>query len=274
MTVQPKISVIMGIYNCAKTLPQAVDSILNQTYANWELIMCDDGSTDGTYAVAERYRNLYPGKIILLKNERNMKLSYTLNRCLEAAAGELVARMDGDDVSAPERLQRQSDYLRLHPDVHLVGTAMRCFDESGFHGIMHPPVCPTGRNLINGTPFFHATILTYKFVYDALGGYCLEKRAERVEDIDLWFRFYTNGFIGSNIDEPLYDVREDFGAIRRRTLQARIHSIQTRAVGYKLLGFPLYRLIKPGFILILKGIMPPRFTAFFRKTQAKRRNMF
>lgn len=84
MTEQPKVSVIMGIYNCESTLPQAVDSILAQTYPNWELVMCDDGSTDGTYAVAERYRIQYPEKIVLLKNEQNRKLSYSLNRCLNS----------------------------------------------------------------------------------------------------------------------------------------------------------------------------------------------
>ena len=86
---QPKVSVIMGIYNCERTLSEAINSILEQTYTNWELVMCDDGSTDGTYALAEQYREKYPEKIILLKNERNMKLSYTLNRCLEKASGEL-----------------------------------------------------------------------------------------------------------------------------------------------------------------------------------------
>ncbi len=263
----------MGIYNCEKTLPQAIDSILAQTYPNWELVMCDDGSTDGTYAVAEKYRNQYPEKIVLLKNEQNRKLSYTLNRCLEAATGELIARMDGDDMSQSDRLQRQIDYLRQHPEIHLVGTGMCCFDKNGFHGIMHPPAQPVSKSLINDTPFFHATILTYKSVYQAVGGYCLKKRAERVEDIDLWFRFFANHFVGTNLDEPLYYVREDFDAVRRRTLQARLHSIKTRAVGYRLLGFPWYWLIKPGFILFIKGLVPPRITALIRKTKAKRRNM-
>lgn len=271
MTDNPKVSVIMGIYNCEKTLAEAIDSILNQTYTNWELIMCDDGSTDGTYTIAEEYQKRYPGKIVLLKNQQNMKLSYTLNRCLEAAAGELIARMDGDDRSRPERLQKQVSFLLAHPDIQLVGTGMRPFDKNGFHGIMHPNLNPTGKALRSGTPFFHATILTLKQVYDALGGYSTEKRAERVEDIDLWFRFYANHFTGANLDEPLYEVREDYHAIKRRTLQARIHSIQTRAYGYKLLGFPAYWLIRPACVLFLKGVAPPRFTAYWRRKQAYRR---
>ena len=77
-----KVSIIMGIYNCAATLPAAVESILEQTYDNWELIMCDDGSDDNSYEVAQNIAKRFPEKIILLKNEYNMRLAATLNRCL------------------------------------------------------------------------------------------------------------------------------------------------------------------------------------------------
>ena len=82
-----KITVIMGIYNCAETLAESLDSLLAQTYNDWNLVMCDDGSIDETYAVAEKYRSDYPDRIKLIKNERNMGLNYTLNRCLEFADG-------------------------------------------------------------------------------------------------------------------------------------------------------------------------------------------
>lgn len=88
MTYRKKVSIIMGIYNCADTLSQAIDSILNQTYTDWELIMCDDASTDNTYDVAKSYRDKYPEKIVLIKNEVNSKLSFTLNHCLKYASGE------------------------------------------------------------------------------------------------------------------------------------------------------------------------------------------
>ena len=77
-----KISVLMGIYNCAETLGAAIESILAQTFTDWELILCDDGSSDDTYAVAEGYQQQYPEKIKLLKNEKNMGLNYTLNHSL------------------------------------------------------------------------------------------------------------------------------------------------------------------------------------------------
>lgn len=265
MERQPKISVVMGVCNCERTLAAAVDSVFSQTYDSWELILCDDGSTDGTYALAKAYAEKYPDRVILLRNDRNRKLAYTLNRCLEAASGELVARMDADDLSHPGRFRKQVEYLLAHPDIQLVGTAMRPFDDAGSYGVMHPPLLPDGKNLMRGTPFFHATVMTYKRVYDELGGYSVLKRTERVEDIDLWFRFFARGFSGRNIDEPLYLVREDFAAVRRRTLQARIHSIQTRYYGYKLLGFPLRRLILPAAVLFLKGLVPPHLARLIKK---------
>lgn len=270
--ISPKVSVIMGIYNCEKTLPAAIDSILAQTYTNWELIMCDDGSTDGTYKIAEEYKNSIPDKIVLLKNETNKKFSYTLNRCLAVATGELIARMDADDISHKERLKKQVEYLSCHPDIQLVGTAMLQFDESGTHGIMHPPSIPGPKLLRNSTPFFHATVLTYQYVYETIGGYSTEKRAERVEDVDLWFRFYAKNFKGANLNDPLYNVREDLNAVRRRTLQARIHSIKTRAHGYKLLNFPLRWLLKPACVLFIKGLVPPRLAVCLRKKRENRRN--
>ena len=94
----PRISVIMGIYNCAQTLVEALDSLLAQTCQDFKVIMCDDGSNDNTFEIAQTYVDRYPGKFILIKNVQNMKLAATLNHCLEYVDTEYVARMDGDDL--------------------------------------------------------------------------------------------------------------------------------------------------------------------------------
>ena len=119
----PKISILMGIYNCAPTLPEAIDSILAQTCTDWELILCDDGSKDDTYAVAERYRQQYPDKIKLLKNPQNLGLNMTLNNCLAVAEGTYIARMDGDDFSVSDRFQKELDFLESHPEYAEIGRA-------------------------------------------------------------------------------------------------------------------------------------------------------
>lgn len=107
----------MGIYNCAPTLSEAIDSIVNQTYDNWELIMCDDGSTDDTYRIAESYRQKYPDKVKLIRNRHNSGLNITLNHCLEYAKGEYIARMDGDDISLPQRFEKEFNFLETHPNM-------------------------------------------------------------------------------------------------------------------------------------------------------------
>ena len=261
----PKVSVIMGIYNCEKTLPDAIDSILDQTYPNWELIMCDDGSTDGTWEVAKKFADQRPSQIILLRNEKNMKLAYTLNRCLAAASGEMIARQDGDDRSCPERLQREVDWLLEHPEFQLVGCDMQRFDDAGFHGIMRAPETPGRQTLIQAkTPFFHATIVAWKSVYDTLGGYAVSKRAERIEDVELWFRFLHHGFSGNNINLPLYQVREDVETLRRRTIRDRFNAFMVLKDGFRLLGLPRSRLVRPAILTIIKSLIPVSVVRWIR----------
>ena len=252
-----KISIIMGIYNCSGTLSEAIDSIVNQTYEDWELIMCDDCSTDTTYVIAESYKLKYPDKIKLIKNNRNMKLAYSLNHCLEYATGKYVARMDGDDISLPNRFEKQILYLKTHPDIQLVGTAMQQFnDKDGNIKIIYKPEHTDKWTLHTQIPFHHATIMTYKSVYERLGGYTVAERTNRGQDYDLWFRFFAQGFIGDNIQESLYLVREDLNAIKRRTLKMRLLAFQTTKIGYELLGYPKKWLVKEFIISLLKGLTP------------------
>ena len=252
----PMVSVIMGIHNCEKTLQEAVDSIRRQTYANWELILWDDGSTDGTYEIAKQYAAEDPDRIRAFHDGQNRKLSHALNQCLRRATGELVARMDGDDLSHPDRLEKQVSYLQEHPETDLVGTQMNRFDENGYTGVLRAPLQPESEMLCSKTPIHHATIMTYRSVYEALGGYTESETVEGVEDVDLWFRFFEKGFKAATLDEALYDVRMDREALKRRTMGRRIRSLRTRAAGYKRLGFPRRWLLKPACTLLLKGLAP------------------
>ena len=106
----PQISVLMGIYNCADTLEEAVNSIINQTFNDWELIMCDDCSTDNTLEVAQKIAEK-DSRIKVIKNEKNLTLAPTLNRCIEVASGKYVARMDGDDICDPTRFEKEIEIL-------------------------------------------------------------------------------------------------------------------------------------------------------------------
>lgn len=250
-----KISVIMACYNCGKTVRKSIDSILAQTYTNWVMICCDDGSTDDTWQILNEYKEKYPSKFVLIQNDGNKKLPYSLNHCLEYVETEFVARMDADDWSLPERFEIEVRFLKEHPEYDLVSTGVTVFDgEKKIAAIIKVPE-PTKETMLKENAFSHATILTYKRIYDELGGYSLEPYVERVEDVDLWCRFLAKGFRGYNIPDELYVVLEDDEAIKRRTFKARLNSARTRNKGYKIMGFSGLTCIKP-YTIVLRAFVP------------------
>lgn len=250
-----RISVIMGIYNCAETLGEAIDSIINQTYTDWELIMCDDASLDDTYKVALAYKDKYPSKIKLIQNKENKGLNYTLNRCLECAEGELIARMDGDDICDPTRFAKQVEFLDSQPDMAIVSTDMKFFDESGVWGETNAIICPASKDFIRETQFCHAAAMVRKEAYDAVGGYSVSKKLLRVEDYHLWIKMYAKGFRGMNIKEPLYSMRDDRNAVRRRKFKFRVNEMRVKWFALKELRLPkkyCVYCVKP----LVLGLMP------------------
>lgn len=255
----------MGIYNCADTLEEAVQSIRNQTYSDWELILCDDGSADNTYEVASKLAEEEP-RIILLANESNKGLNETLNHCLEAASGYYIARMDGDDRCVPERFEKQIKALELHPDYSIVSSAMELFDETGVWGKQVNPEYPTAEQVIAGVPICHAPVLMYKSCMDAVGGYSVDRKKLRVEDIDLWIRLYEAGFRCINLQEPLYQMRNDQNALNRRKYRYRINSTRVRLAGCKKLGLGFKSRLK-AFKPMIAGLVPAGLRRSIRKAQ-------
>ena len=236
----PKVSVIMATYNCENTVKKSVESIICQTYSDWEFIICDDCSADHTFLILEGYAQKYPGKIIVIRNDKNSKLAFSLNRCLSIVKGEYVARMDGDDESFPERLEKQVKFLDSHPEYAVVGTSMIPFDEKGDKPIRYAKEIPTAKDMLSRSPIFHATIMMRKTAYDAVKGYSVSKRTQRAQDYDMWFRFFALGLKAYSLQEGLYHVLEDDQAFKRRTPKSRFYEVQTRLKGYKMLHYPWY----------------------------------
>lgn len=247
---QPKVSIIMGIYNCESTLRESIESIINQTYTNWELIMCDDCSKDNTFNVAKEYKEKYPNKIKLIKNEKNLTLGPTLNRCIELVEGKYIARQDGDDLSSIDRLQKQVEFIEKNNKWDLVGTGMTSFDDNGNHGMRFTKEIPMPKDLMKGTTFAHATILIKSNVMKDLNGYSEESCTNQVEDYHLWFRFFEKGYRGYNLQESLYYVREDREAYKRKNLKRRLNEIKVMIEGCKRLNLSII-----SYIMILKPIV-------------------
>lgn len=257
-----RISVLMGIYNCASTLVEALDSLYAQTYTDFKIILCEDGSSDDTYEVARRYAHDHDN-IVLLRNDRNMGLNYTLNRCLECADTEYVARMDGDDISLPERFEIEINFLDAHPEFAIVSCPMIYFDESGDYHTGTIIEHPTKMNLIYGSPFCHAPCMARTAAFNAVGGYSIGKRYLRVEDYVLWTKLYAAGYCGANVNTPLYKMRDDRNAVKRRTLSARWHSTLAKFEAYKRLGIPLRHYPK-ALLPVMIGLLPTWLYNFLR----------
>ncbi|MDA7027361.1 glycosyltransferase family 2 protein [Bacillus sp. CLL-7-23] len=252
---KPKVSVIMGVFNCEDTLAESIESILKQTYQNWELIICDDASTDQTYQIASRYADQYRDKIKLIRNKKNMRLAASLNHCLKYADGTYIARQDGDDLSLAKRFEKQVAFLESQPHYQVVGSGMIAFDENGLRGVRMLPSSPSPAIMAKGTPFCHATIMMRAEVYHKLKGYRVCRRTRRMEDIDLWLRFFEAGFRGYNLQEALYKVREDESAFKRRKLSYSIDNALLVFQACRRLKLPLYHyvyMMKP----IIRGFIP------------------
>lgn len=265
-----KISVIMGIYNCADTLPDAINSILNQTYTDWELILCDDGSTDETYAVAREYQKQWPGKIKLIQNETNFGLNATLNHCLQMAEGKYIARMDADDLCSPERFAAELAVLENEPEVAIVSTDMEFFDETGVWGVIRHPEYPDRKDFLAGSPFCHAACMMRKEALDAVGGYSVSKWLLRVEDYHLWLKMYKVGYKGKNIHTALYQMRDDREAYARRKFAYRINEAYVKILVVRDLKLPFVYVVcalKP----ILVGLLPGPIYKFLHKKKLQNR---
>lgn len=251
----PTISVIMGIYNCEDTLGEAIECILAQTESDWELILCDDGSTDTTFAVASSYQERYPEKIVLLRNEHNLGLNATLNKCLAVAKGKYIARMDGDDICTPDRFEKELAVLKTEADIAIVSSDMAHFDETGTWGRIVHPTYPKTSDFLRETPFCHAPCMVRREAYEAVGGYTVSEKLLRVEDYHLWVKMYEAGYKGKNIHEVLYQMRDDRNAYSRRKFRFRINEARVKALAVKTFGLPIV-----GYVYALRpiivGLMP------------------
>ena len=234
-----KVSIIMGAYNTASTLPSSIDSVINQTYKDWELIICDDCSKDNTYDVAKSYADKYEN-IVVIRNEKNSRLAYSLNHCLQYAKGEYVARMDADDLCLPDRLEKQVKFLDEHPEYQVVGGGVLLFDGEKVKKTLLNPEVPEKEYLAKGVPFFHPTIMMRKSAYDALDGYLVSERTKRGQDYDMWFRFFANGFKGYNLQEPVlryHDSIEDYG--KKSSWEMTWSATKTMWIGFNMVRMPL-----------------------------------
>ena len=212
MPERPKVSVLLPVWNGEAFLEQAIDSVLGQTLSSFELIVIDDGSSDRSAAIAEGFTSR-DDRVRTLRRPHE-GLSASLNAGIAAARGDYVARMDADDVSVPDRLQKQVEYLDAHPACVAVGTWIEVVDEAGrplglkTYVTTHAEISAA---LLDGiSPMAHPTVVVRGDALRAAGGY--DARCYPSEDLDLWFRLGESGEL-ANLGEALLRHRRHKAAV-------------------------------------------------------------
>lgn len=181
-------SVLMAVFNCEDYLPAAISSILGQTYGGFEFIIVDDGSTDRSSDILSRYAK-NDGRIVILRNDRNIGLAASLNRGLKAASGRYIARMDADDISDKRRLEIQIGFLRKHDNVDILGAYVHSADQAGrVTGTWHYPSDDVAIKwqMAFSNPIAHPSAVFKKQAVLSAGGY--DESFVNGQDYDLWTR--------------------------------------------------------------------------------------
>ncbi len=222
----PLISVVIPVYNVADYIEEAIESILNQTYPNFEVIVVDDASDDGTYGLVKKFEHL-DGRIKAYQNDTNCKIAYTLNKAIALSRGNYILRMDGDDISTPDRMEVLYRYLKSHPEIDLVGSAVIGINESGIEvtrRMVHQDERLLTEILFFETPVLHIWLCKKK-IYDTI-----QYRMPLVEDFDFLLRLNTLGYRVSNVPEYLYKarIRKDNSSTIHGLVQKKAHNYALR----------------------------------------------
>lgn len=205
MVVNPKISVIMSVFNGERYLEESINSILGQTYKNFDFVIVDDASDDETPRILKHWA-AKDSRIKIITNIKNIGLTASLNKAIKTAKGQYLARQDADDISLSQRLEKQIEFLQNHPGVMILGTFGYVIDSEG--KILKELVLPTSfakikKNLIKGNPFIHNSVMMKREFINEIGGYNEKFRIS--QDYELWFRALRRGK-GENL--PLFLVKK------------------------------------------------------------------
>lgn len=266
-----KVSVIMSVYNIGDMdiLKEAVNSILDQSFTDLELIVCDDASTDDTYYTVKKMASS-ESRIVILRNSVNIKAGGSRNRCIEMAHGDYIAIMDGDDVSHPDRIAKQVEFLDSRPDIDFVGTRSRYFEHEPGDSEKGYWFCskPQKKDFLYTLPFLHPTLMFRRESLEKVGGYSSRKLVTRCEDYDMLLRMYAVGLKGENIDEVLYYYRHNRASYGKRKYRYRFNEVAVKWKGFYRCGlFPIgiAFAIKP----LIVGLVPKRALDKLKKMHYK-----
>jgi glycosyltransferase involved in cell wall biosynthesis len=212
----PRVSVVMSVYNHEQYVGHAIDSILQQTFRDFEFVIVDDGSEDNTPQLLKGYHD----PRLKIYRQDNQGQSIALNQGIRLTAGTYIARMDADDVALPERLEREVRFLDAHPDIALVGTwCMKVNTATGEERLQRLPEdnATIRRFLVVDNPFIHSSVMIRRSIIEAIGLY---DEGLIWQDYDLWVRVARNHGM-ANIPEPLMVRRKHPASISGTARESR-----------------------------------------------------
>jgi len=226
------VSVVMPVYNAARFLGEAMESILAQSFKDFELIAIDDGSTDGSAEILERYARA--DRRVRVFRREHQRLPATLNFGCEIAAGKYIARMDADDIALPTRFERQVEFLDRHPRVAILGTQLERIREDGTRiDVTNVPLehAEIDANMQKFCCMFHPTVMMRAEAVRALGGY--REAFFAAEDHDLWLRAAEHYEL-ANLPEILLRYRIHTRALSFEKLEQQVMSAMAAEISARL----------------------------------------
>lgn len=248
----PMVSVIMGVYNQLDfaVFEKAVESILSQSFQDFEFLIYNDGSVEKVKEYIERLPER-DSRIRVLGSDTNHGLGFALNRCIDAAKGKYLARMDADDISYPNRLKIEVDFMENHPEYMWCGTNCDLYDERGIWGNGTRPETPEADDYLKYSPYIHPTVMYRASLFESVAGYAEEKRTIRCEDYELFMRLFRLGYRGYNIQQPLLHYYVDRMKYHSRSLKYYLYEGSVRLEGFQRMGL----LWPKGWVYALRPIV-------------------
>lgn len=231
-----KVSVIMPVYNAENYLKEAMDSILRQTYKNFEFIIINDSSTDSTEKIIHSFADK---RIKYYKNHRNLGVAKTLNKGIKLASGEYIARMDSDDISLARRIEKQVEFMNQHPEVVVLGTGIEVFGDnlSSYNRSFSTESEKIKLDLLFASAFAHPSVMIRKRIIDQ-ESYYYNFEYEGIEDYELWWRIIKRYEIATIKDCLLkyrvhdFQVTKSYTDIYKKRLR-KLKNKQLEDFGYK-----------------------------------------
>ncbi len=203
---QPLVSVIMAVYNGEKFVSESINSVLDQSYKNIELIVVDDLSNDNTKGILKNFEN--DTRIKVIHNTQNLGLTKSLNVALGVASGYYIARLDADDIALKDRILKQVNYLSHNPEVVCLGTASIIINENG-NQTGQKNVLTNARQIvfrsIYANQITHSSVMFIANKIKSIGGY--NEEFKYAQDFELWSRCLQSGYVIANLNEPLIKYR-------------------------------------------------------------------